>query len=86
VFVGALTGVGGGVLRDLLAGDPPRLLADRTWHATPALLGATAYAAAWTATGPAVAAACVVLIAALRILSLTRGWQIPAPRQSHAQP
>jgi hypothetical protein len=32
-----------------VAGDAPRLLADRTWHATPALLGAAAYAAAWTA-------------------------------------
>jgi uncharacterized membrane protein YeiH len=81
VIVGALTGVGGGVLRDLLAGDPPRLLADRTWHATPALLGAAAYAAAWSTGfgGAPVAAGCVVLIAALRMLSLTRGWQIPAP-------
>jgi uncharacterized membrane protein YeiH len=86
VIVGTLTGVGGGVLRDVLAGDPPRLLADPTWQATPALLGAAAYAAAWTAgaTGPAVAAGCVVLVAALRILSLTRGWQSPAPRATDA--
>lgn len=87
VFVGTLTGVGGGVLRDLLAGDPPRLLADRTWHVTPALLGSGVYATAWTAdvTGPAVAAACVVLVAGLRILSLTRGWQVPAPPASDEQ-
>lgn len=82
VFVGTLTGVGGGVLRDVLAGDPPRVLADRTWYATPALIGASAYAAAWMlgAAGPLVAAGCVVLIAVLRILSLIRGWQVPAPR------
>jgi uncharacterized membrane protein YeiH len=81
VIVGVLTGVGGGVLRDLLAGQPPRLLAEREWYATPAVLGAAVYAAAWTAdaASPGVAAACVVLITALRIAGLTRGWQVPAP-------
>lgn len=76
-----LAGVGGGVLRDLLAGDPPRLLAEREWYATPALIGAPAYAAAWTvdAAGPLTAAGCVVLITVLRILGLRRGWQVPAP-------
>jgi uncharacterized membrane protein YeiH len=81
VLVGVLTGVGGGVLRDLLAGDPPRLLAEREWYATPAVLGATAFAAAWTAglDGPVTTWSCVGLIATLRILGLARGWQVPAP-------
>ena len=82
VIVGVITGVGGGVLRDLLAGDPPRLLAEREWYATPALLGATAYALAWSAgwASPFTTWGAVVLIAVLRILGLTRGWQVPAPR------
>ena len=82
VLVGVLTGVGGGVLRDLLAGDTPRLLAEREWYATPALLGATAYALAWSAgfTGPVPTWGCVVLITVLRVLGLTRGWQVPVAR------
>ncbi|MCW2713633.1 MAG: hypothetical protein JWN88_680 [Frankiales bacterium] len=84
VIVGVLTGVGGGVLRDLLAGDQPRLLAEREWYATPALIGASVYAVAWSAdlAGPPVAAGCVVLITALRVLGLTRRWQVPAPRDA----
>jgi uncharacterized membrane protein YeiH len=82
VIVGVLTGVGGGVLRDLLAGETPRLLAEREWYATPALLGATAYALAWSAgwDDPVTTWGCVVLITVLRILGLTRGWQVPAAR------
>lgn len=83
VIVGVITGVGGGVLRDLLAGEPPRLLAEREWYATPALLGATVFALGWSADldGPALTWGCVVLIAGLRVLGLTRGWQVPAPRR-----
>lgn len=79
VIVGVLTGVGGGLLRDLLAGDPPRLFAEPEWYATPALLGATLYALAWSAdlADPATTWGCVVLIAVLRILGMTRGWQVP---------
>lgn len=82
VIVGVITGVGGGVLRDLLAGDPPRLFTEREWYATPAFIGVTLFAAAWSAdvTGPVLTWGCVVLIAGLRILGLTRGWQVPAPR------
>jgi uncharacterized membrane protein YeiH len=83
VIVGVLTGVGGGVLRDLLSGDPPRLFTEREWYATPALIGAAAFAGAWTADldGPVATWSCVVLIATLRVLGLTRGWQVPAPPQ-----
>ena len=82
VIVGVLTGVGGGVLRDLLAGDPPRLIVEREWYATPALLGVSAYASAWSAdvVNPAVTWGCVAVITVLRILGLTRGWQVPAAR------
>ena len=82
VIVGVLTGVGGGVLRDLLAGETPRLFSEREWYATPAVIGATAFAAAWSAgvVSPLVTWGCVALVAVLRILALTRGWEVPAPR------
>jgi uncharacterized membrane protein YeiH len=82
VIVGVLTGVGGGVLRDLLAGETPRLFAEREWYATPALLGATVYALAWSAdlANPVTTWGCVVLITVLRILGMARGWQVPAAR------
>lgn len=50
------------------------------------LLGVTVYALAWSAelTGPLATWGCVALIAGLRILGLTRGWQVPAPRRLRA--
>ena len=82
VIVGVLTGVGGGVIRDLLAGEPPRLFAEREWYATPAILGAAAFAAAWTADvqGPLVTWGSVLVVVALRLLALHRSWEMPAPR------
>lgn len=86
VIVGVLTGVGGGVIRDLLAGDVPRLFAHPEWYATPALLGSTAYAAARTAEveGPLLTWGCVLLIVVLRLLALTRDWRVPTPRPPRA--
>lgn len=82
VIVGVVTGVGGGVLRDLLAGEVPRVFAQHEWYATPALLGATAFAGAWAAdvVHPGVTWGCVVLVAGLRILAVSRDWQVPTPR------
>ena len=39
VVVGVMTGVGGGVLRDLLSGEVPVVLHHRQLYAIPALLG-----------------------------------------------
>lgn len=82
VIVGVLTGVGGGVIRDLLAGDVPRLFAQREWYATPALLGAVLFAGAWSAdlSGPVATWGCALLIAVLRVLAVQRDWQMPTPR------
>lgn len=82
VVVGVLTGVGGGIIRDLLSGEVPRVLAHRELYAIPAVIGATVFAVAWSAghTGPVVVWGCVTLVGALRILALVRNWQAPAPR------
>jgi uncharacterized membrane protein YeiH len=82
VLVGVLTGVGGGVTRDLLSGEVPRVLVQHELYATAALLGAAGYAAAWSAglRGPPVTVGCVVLIVAVRLLALRYAWRAPAPR------
>jgi uncharacterized membrane protein YeiH len=86
VIVGVLTGVGGGAIRDLLGGEVPRVLAHRDLYAIPALLGATAYASAWSAgyQSPLITWGCVVLIAGVRLLALRRDWKAPAPRPPRA--
>jgi len=84
VLVGVLTGVGGGMVRDLLSGEVPAVLARRELYAIPAAVGATLFAAAWSADlrGPVVTWGCVVFVAGFRLLALVRGWQAPAPRPS----
>ncbi|WNB87605.1 TRIC cation channel family protein [Cellulomonas sp. ATA003] len=82
VVVGVLTGVGGGAIRDLLAGEPPRVLAHRELYAIPAVLGASVVAVAWWAgvAHPAITWGSVALVVTLRLLALWRNWQAPAPR------
>jgi uncharacterized membrane protein YeiH len=77
--VGVLTGVGGGVLRDMLVGEVPLIFADRQLYASPAIVGAGAVAWLWTAglwtwwAGVIVA----VLVLGFRLLALWRGWLFP---------
>ena len=81
VVVGVITGVGGGAIRDVLAGEVPHVLAHRELYAIPAVLGATLYAAGWSVgvTHPGLTWGCVVLIAGLRLLAVHRDWQAPVP-------
>ena len=81
IVLGALTGVGGGVLRDLLARRPVLLVQRSTPYALVALAGAAAFVA-FDTVGTSrfvAAAACLVVVFALRMLALTRGWRSPAP-------
>ena len=78
VFVGVITGVGGGVLRDLLAGIIPVILRTRV-YAIAALIGATSYyfmylneiSHAW----------CIVVslfvTVAIRMLAIKYRWNLP---------
>lgn len=81
IAMGALTACFGGVVRDLLAGQPSILLS-REINVSAAILAATVFVAA-TALGlplwPA-AFAGVVLGFALRAGALLRGWSLPAFR------
>jgi uncharacterized membrane protein YeiH len=81
VCVGLLTGVGGGVLRDLLTGEVPAVLHQRQLYAVPALIGAGLTSALWstgalTVTTVAVA---VGVVFGLRIAALRFRLQAPGP-------
>ncbi len=82
VIVGVLTGVGGGVVRDLLAGETPHVLAQEELYAIPAAVGAVLFASVWWAgiDQPWVAGAAAVLIILFRLAALRWDWRAPAPR------
>ena len=80
VLLGVLTGIGGGLLRDVAAGRTPSVLKEDV-YALPALAGSIVVVTAWQVglfhpwvefTG---AALCIVL----RLLAIRHGWQMPRP-------
>ena len=78
VMMGVLTGIGGGLLRDVLAGRPT-LLISREIYATPILLGCTAFVAADrvpAAAGYAETAG-MAIIFGLRALAIHRRLEMP---------
>jgi len=77
-LLGMLTGIGGGMLRDLLVNEIPVVLrAD--FYAVAALAGAvivvTGHSLEWPAAPTAIAAAIVCF--ALRFIAIRRGWSLP---------
>ncbi|HVM28877.1 MAG TPA: trimeric intracellular cation channel family protein [Mycobacteriales bacterium] len=82
VVIGCLAGIGGGVLRDVLAGVVPIVLR-REVYAVPALLGATVVVVAdgLELSGPVVSVTAAALVFALRMIGVWRDWHAPvAPR------
>ncbi|WP_419998019.1 trimeric intracellular cation channel family protein [Streptomyces boninensis] len=78
--LGVATAAGGGVLRDMLAGEVPALLRwDREIYAVPALLGATLTALLLKADelSPAAGAAAAALAFTVRLLAMRFGWRAP---------
>lgn len=77
VFVGVCTGIGGGMLRDILAGRAPSVL-KKDLYALPGIVGSTAYylllpvlpRAAAMLTGAAV-------IILFRLVAVHYGWRLP---------
>jgi uncharacterized membrane protein YeiH len=78
VMLGALTGIGGGVVRDLLLGDPPVVLR-RGFYAVPALIGSLVYTSAHEvgAGGPAAAIIAVAACFGLRLLGISKAINLP---------
>jgi uncharacterized membrane protein YeiH len=78
ILMGAITAVGGGVVRDVLLTHVPAVLRIDV-YATAALAGsATMVAARWARMSPRVAAAIGVMVCfGLRIVSVTEHWNLP---------
>ena len=77
VFVGVLSGVGGGVLRDVLAGNRPYIFT-KHFYANAALIGAIICVALWNLVGSFASmliSAGVIFI--LRLLAAHFHWELP---------
>lgn len=79
-LMGMLTGIGGGMLRDLLAGRVPVVFRGEL-YATPALVGAGLAVAGVEASLPAAAVALPAAAVCIgwRLLAVWRGWNAPRP-------
>jgi len=85
VMLGILTGIGGGIARDVLVAQVPNVLR-RELYAVAALAGAlvvvVGHALRWPAAPVAVAGA--LLFFALRWLAIRRGWRLPISGEGDA--
>lgn len=81
VFVGVLTGVGGGMLRDTMAGEVPKIFRKRI-YAVAALIGAMTYyyTADRLIPAPAAMLLCSMLVVCIRLLAAHFEWDLPRAR------
>lgn len=81
ILLGAITGVGGSVLRDLLAQQPVHLVQRSTPYALVAILGAVTFVLLEKlgASDVSSSIACLIVVFVVRMVALHRGWQSPAP-------
>ena len=82
VLMGLITGVFGGVLRDVVCNEIPTAFHDHRPYAVCAFAGSWAYVGLWQLQAPGWLAllACVGVTAGLRGLALWRNWQLPTWR------
>jgi uncharacterized membrane protein YeiH len=82
VLMGLITGVFGGVLRDVVCNEIPTAFHDHRPYAVCAFAGGWIYVGLWHMEAPGWLAlvACVVVTAGLRGFALWRNWQLPAWR------
>ncbi|WP_122260737.1 trimeric intracellular cation channel family protein [Ornithinimicrobium cerasi] len=87
VFVGGITAVGGGALRDVLVGQVPEVLR-REVYAVPAVLGAVVVvlADALDALGPVVLVLSAALVFVMRVTAIVLDLNVPTPRPTGANP
>jgi uncharacterized membrane protein YeiH len=81
--LGVMTGVGGGLMRDVVAREIPVVVRpDSELYAIPAAIGAltVAFAADAGASPAAVGAAAAAAVFAVRVAAIQRGWHAPGAR------
>lgn len=81
LFVGVVTGIGGGVLRDIMAGNTPYIFI-KHFYASASLIGALVCIGLWHWLGETVAmiaGAAVVIV--LRLLAARFHWSLPRPKE-----
>ncbi|MGN1412881.1 MAG: trimeric intracellular cation channel family protein [Anaerovoracaceae bacterium] len=80
IFVGAMTGVGGGVLRDTMASEPPYIFV-KHFYASASILGAAACALMWPVFGASISMIVgTAAVVVLRIMAARYRWSLPKPR------
>ncbi|KAA1427694.1 trimeric intracellular cation channel family protein [Nocardioides antri] len=80
-ILGMVTGIGGGVIRDVLAGQVPVVLTSGELYAIPALAGSAVAAVGFHLDAPtaAVAVPAAALTTGWRLIAIRRGWRAPIP-------
>ena len=79
LFVGVITGVGGGVLRDVLAGDRPYIFVKHI-YACASLTGAVLCIFLWPISGSAAMIAGAGAVVVLRLCAARFRWSLPRPK------
>lgn len=80
VFVGVVTGVGGGVMRDMMAGDRPYIFV-KHFYATASLIGAASCIIIWNIFGQAIAMLVgTIVVVVLRFMAAKFRWSLPKAR------
>ncbi len=82
VLMGVITGVFGGVLRDIVCNQIPTAFSDHKPYTVCAFAGGWVYIGLWQLDAPAWLAmgACVLVTVGLRGLALWRNWELPTWR------
>ena len=81
VFLGTITGVGGGVLRDVLAGQPPYIFVKHI-YALAAIFGALVCALTWNLLGQRWAMLlCAASVLLIRLLAAHFHWSLPKAKE-----
>jgi uncharacterized membrane protein YeiH len=83
-LLGLITAIGGGILRDLLAGRVPLVLRPGVLYAIPAAAGSAvaAFGTYWHWPTALVTTAGVLVCGIWRLLAIWRRWQAPVPQGS----
>ncbi len=85
VFLGTITGVGGGVLRDVLAGNLPYIFMKHI-YACASIIGAMLCTALWRWCGQTLSMLiCCIAVLTIRLFAARYHWSLPKPNDSALQ-